>query len=263
MKLIVLGSGSTVPHPARTSSGYWLETSAGTVLLDCSATVPMRMAQESLDWPNLDAIWISHFHMDHCGGLGPLLAATKHVEHMKGRTKPLKIFGPSGLSRLIEGFSSANNYRLLEQPFPVEIAEVVERETFEIVPGVEAVTMSTPHTAESHAIHIRDVDDTTFVYSSDTAFTELISAFANRVDLLLLECTYIRDKPKNKHLELAEAVFLIRKAAPKRAVLTHFYPDWDEVDFAAEVAKFSPGIEIIEAVDGLVVSAGENVHFLS
>jgi len=27
------------------------------------------MAQERVDWPNLDVIWISHLHLDHCGGL--------------------------------------------------------------------------------------------------------------------------------------------------------------------------------------------------
>lgn len=253
MKLTVLGSGSTVPHPKRSSSGFWLETSGGTLLLDCSAPVPLRMAQEALDWPNLDAIWISHFHMDHCGGLGPLLAGTKHAQQMKERSKPLRIFGPVGIKRLVDGFNSANNYRLLDQPFPVEVIEVEAVEPFEIVPGVEAVTMDTPHTAESHAIHIRDADEKTLVYSSDIAFTEVISAFANRVDLFLLECTYLRDKPIKKHIELAEAIFLIRKAAPNRAMLTHFYPEWDDVDFAAEIAKFSPGIEIIEATDGLVV----------
>src|SRR5439155_13246961 len=101
MKLVVLGSGSTVPHPARSSSGFWLETSGGTVLLDCSAPMPLRMTQEELDWPNLDAIWISHFHIDHCAGLAPFLAGTKHAPGMKNRTKPLRIFGPSGLQALI------------------------------------------------------------------------------------------------------------------------------------------------------------------
>ena len=254
MKLTILGSGSTVPHPKRSSSAYWLETTRGTILLDCSATAPMRMAQEELNWRDLDAIWISHFHMDHCGGLGPLLAGTKHETQMKGRAKPLTVYGPGGTRKLIDGFSAANNYRLLEQPFPVEIVEVAEREPFAILPDVEAVTMSTPHTPESHAIYIRDADDKTFVYTSDTAFTELVSAFANGVDLLLMECTYVREKPKNKHLELAEAIFLTRKASPKQTVLTHFYPEWDDVDFAAEVAKFSPGLDITEAIDGLVIS---------
>ena len=253
MKLTVLGSGSTVPHPQRSSSGHWLETRDGTILLDCSAHVPLRMAQEGLDWENLDAIWISHFHLDHCGGLAPFLAGTKHAEGMKDRTKPLKIYGPVGIKKLVEGFDTVNNYRLMEQPFPVEIIEVTEKEQLNILPGVEGVTLSTPHTVESHAIHLRDTDGKTFVYTSDTGFTEIISAFANRVDVLVLECTHVRDNPAKKHLELAEAIFLIRKAAPKRSVLTHFYPEWDDVDFGSEVAKFSPGLEITEAVDGLVV----------
>lgn len=254
MKLTVLGSGSTVPHPTRSSSGYWLETAGGTLLLDCSAAVPLRMAQEGLDWPNLDSIWISHFHMDHCGGLGPLLAGTKHAASMRQRTKPLRIFGPRGLTDLVTGFSDVNNYRLLEQPFPVEIIEIDEQEKFDILAGVEAVAYKTPHTGESHAIHLRGDDGKTLVYSADTGFDETLAALANRVDLFVLECTFVRDKPVKKHLELAEAIFLIRKASPKRAMLTHFYPEWDDVDFDEEVGRFEPMCEVIEAKDGLQIN---------
>jgi len=253
MKLTVIGSGSTVPHPTRTSSGLWLETSGGNVLLDCSASVPSRMAALGLDWPNLDAIWISHFHLDRLGGPGPLFAATKHASQMKNREKPLRIFGPSGTKELIDGFSQANNYRLLDQLFPVKIVKIKEIEPFEILPGVGAVAMKTPHTAESHAIYIRDVDNT-LVYSADTAFDEKIATFAERVDLFILECTYVKDKPANKHLELAEAIDLIKKAHPKRAMLTHFYPEWDKVDFDKEVGKYDPKCEVIAAKDGLVIN---------
>jgi len=253
MKLTVLGSGSTIPHPKRSSAGFWLETSVGTILLDCSAPVPLRMAQENVDWPSVDAIWISHFHLDHCGGLAPFLAGTKHSPRTKGRTKSLRIIGPAGVKKLVEGFDQVNNYRLLQQPFPVEIVEIEELEKWEILPGVEAVAMSTPHTGESHAIHIRDADGTTVVYSSDTGFEAGIATFANDADLFILECTFVRDKPVKKHLELAEAILLIRKAHPKRAMLTHFYPEWDEVDFNAEVTKLQPMCEVIQAVDGIIV----------
>src|SRR5436190_1364968 len=117
MKLVVLGSGSGIPHPTRGSSGYWLEASSGKLLLDCSASIGSRLAANGLDWPDLDAIWISHFHLDHCGGLAPFLAGTKHSAAMKERKKPLRIFGPAGLKRLIDGFNDVNNYRLLDQPF--------------------------------------------------------------------------------------------------------------------------------------------------
>ena len=250
MKLTVLGSGTSVPHRARSSSAFWLETSGGSVLLDCSASAPTRMAQERLDWPNLDAIWISHFHVDHCGGIAPFLAGTKHAVATKTRTKPLRIFGPVGIKGLIERLDAVNNYRLLEQPFPVEIVEIEPLEKFEILRGVEAVTLKTPHTDESLAIHLRD-GETSLVYSADTSFSQPLAGFANLVDLFILECSFVKNKPVEKHLELAEAIYLIRKAKPKCAMLTHFYPEWDDVDFAVELRKFEPNCEVIEAVDGL------------
>jgi len=256
MKLVVLGSGSTIPHPTRSSSAFWVETSGGSILLDCSATAPLRMAQEKLDWPNLDAIWISHFHIDHCGGLAPFLAGTKHALQTKDRRKPLRIFGPVGLKGLIERMDEVNNYRLLEQPFPVEITEIEPLEKFEIVKGVEAVAFKTPHTDESVAIHLRD-GETTLVFSADTGFSQPLAGFANEPDLLILECTFVKNKPIEKHLELAEAIHLIRKAQPKRAMLTHFYPEWDEVDFKEELKKFEPKCQVVEAVDGLTLDISE------
>ncbi len=112
--------------------------------------------------------------------------------------------------------------------------------------------MKTPHTNESHAIHIRD-GEKTFVYSSDTGFDQKVAAFIDRVDLAVLECTFFKKKPVEKHLELSEAMFLIRKAHPKRAMLTHFYPEWDGVDLVKEAGRYDPPCEVIEAQDGLVI----------
>ncbi len=253
MELTVLGSGTSVPNAKRSSSGFWLQTNGGSILLDCSASAIHRMAQEKLDWPGLDAIWISHFHLDHCGGLAPFLFGTKHAPIMQNRTKPLRIVGGKGLRNLVTKFSDANNYNLLEQPFPIEFIEMAHLEKIEILDGVEAVAYSTIHTEDSHAIHLRE-NDSTFVYTADTGFDETLATFARRVDLLLMECSFIRNKPIDKHLELAEAIHLIRRAEPSLAVLTHFYPEWDEVSFVEEVSKLSPGRDVIEATDGLRIS---------
>lgn len=253
MKLIVLGSGTSVPHPKRSSSGYWLEAGGGTLLLDCSVTALSRMLSEGVDWANLDSVWISHFHLDHCGGLPPLLAGLKHSAQMKTRRKPLTLCGPVGLGELIDRFSSVNNYKLLEQPFPLRIVEVEPLERFEIVPDLEAVAMSTPHTEESHAIHLRDLDGSTMVHTSDTGFTETLATFARMVDLLVIEASFPAHKPAEKHLDLAEAMYLIRKAAPKRAILTHLYPEWDSVDLETELGKFALRCEVVLAYDGMTV----------
>ena len=252
MKLTILGSGTSVPHHARATPSHFLETKSGTFLLDAGADAAHRMAEEGFDWPNLDAIWISHFHLDHMGGLTPFLFGTKWAPQTQSRTKPLKIFGPRGLCNLVETVSSSSNYELLKQPFDVEIVEVGPDEDFTPFPGIAATTMKTPHTDESLALRLKDDESKLFVYTSDTGFSEDFGQFAKQANLLLMECSFRRNKPVAKHLELADAMRLAHQCAPAKLVLTHLYPEWDGIDLAAEARTLWSG-ETIEAKDGLKV----------
>jgi len=253
MKLIVLGSGTSVFHPQRAAAAFWLQTDQGSLLLDCSADAPHRMAEEKLDWSNLDAIWISHLHLDHCGGLAPLLFGMKHAPQTQSRKKPLQIFACAGTKKLLEAIDQAHNYQLFQLPFPLDFTEVIADDPvqgFEPLSGLTAITLSTPHRAESLAIRLSDSNGTTIVYTSDTGFSEDIASFANGADLLVLECSFYRNKPVQTHLELAEAMRLAEMAEPRKVLLTHLYPEWDGIDLEAEARKLWPG-ETIAARDGL------------
>jgi ribonuclease BN (tRNA processing enzyme) len=252
MRLTVLGSGTSVPHAKRASTAHWLETARGAILLDASAPVVHRMAEEGVDWVGLDAIWISHFHLDHVGGLAPLLFGTKHAPQTKERRKPLRIFGPRGLEELFRTFDEAYDYRLMKQPFPVEFREVSPLEEFEILQGVRAETFSTPHTAESLALRVTDKDGARLVYTSDTGYTEALATFAEGADLFLMECSFPDSKPVETHLELKDAMLLAELSRARRVMLGHLYPEWDGIDLQAEAKKLWPG-ETIEATDGLRV----------
>jgi ribonuclease BN (tRNA processing enzyme) len=250
MKLTVLGSGTSVPHAQRTSAAYWLEIESGSLLLDISADAPHRMAQEQVDWVNLDAVWVSHFHLDHLGGLAPFLFGTRSAPQTQQRRKPLGIFGGSGLKRILETVDQATEYRLFRQPFPVEVIEVEPDSEFEILPGLSARTFSTPHTKESLAIRLTEKSGTTMVYTSDTGYSDELIEFATGVHVLLMECSFYKNKPVKTHLELTEAMNIARKCKPQKLVLSHLYNEWDGIDLAAEAQKLWPG-ETIEAFDGL------------
>jgi ribonuclease BN (tRNA processing enzyme) len=184
------------------------------------------------------------------GGLTPFLFGLKWAPQTQDRTKPLRIFGPEGLRRIIEAVNNSNNYRLFEQSFPVEIVEVEPDGDFQILPGIVANTLSTPHTPESLALRLNDEDSKLFVYTSDTGFSEDLVQFAKHADLLLMECSYRRNKPVQKHLELADAMRLAHACAARQLVLTHLYSEWDNIDLAAEARLLWSG-ETIEAKDGL------------
>lgn len=255
MRLTVLGSGTSVPHPRRSSSAYWLETKGGTILLDISGPAVHRMAEEGCDWANLDAVWVSHFHLDHVGGLAPLLFGTKYAPQVQKRRKPLTIYGPRGTRKLLRRSDEAGDYKLFEQPFPVEVREISPRTKLDVFDGLSAETFSTPHTSESLAVRLTDLDGATIVYTSDTGFTEALAGFARGADLFLMECSYFRSKPIKMHLELEEAMRLARLSGARRVMLTHLYPEWDGVDIPAEARRFWDG-EVIEARDGLRMEIG-------
>ena len=252
MKLVVLGSGTSVPHPRRAASGFWLETETGSLLLDCGADTAHRMAAENLDWPNLDAVSISHLHLDHCGGLASLLFGTSHAPQMQSRRKPLTILGCQGIGKLLHAIDDASSYGLFDQPFPMELREIATNTEveFEILPYLRARVFSTPHTSESLALRLEDNHGASVVYSSDTGYSEELARFARGVDLLLLECAFWQDKPTARHLELAEAMRLANLAEPRRVILTHLYLEWDGIDLESKAKELWPG-ETIAAYDGL------------
>jgi ribonuclease BN (tRNA processing enzyme) len=65
-----------------------------------------------------------------------------------------------------------------------------------------------------------------------------------------MECSFRRNKPVEKHLELADAMKIAEKCGPAKVVLTHLYPEWDGVDLEAEARALWSG-ETIAAFDGL------------
>ena len=69
VKVIVVGCSPAWPNPGGAQSGYLVEGD-GRLLLDCGPGVLPRLREQE-GWPRVDAIVITHFHLDHWGDLVP------------------------------------------------------------------------------------------------------------------------------------------------------------------------------------------------
>ena len=70
MQVNVVGCSPAWPNPGGAQSGYLVEEDGRRLLLDCGPGVLPRLRRLE-SWPRLDAIVITHFHLDHWGDLVP------------------------------------------------------------------------------------------------------------------------------------------------------------------------------------------------
>ena len=103
VRLAVIGSSPAWPNPGGAHSGYLLEAGGKRLLLDCGPGVLPRL-REREPWPHVDAIAITHFHLDHWGDLVPWVWGT--IVALPQRTRlgasgalasPWRVGAPGGL----------------------------------------------------------------------------------------------------------------------------------------------------------------------
>lgn len=95
MDLLFLGTSAGVPTKARNVSATAVIEASGShwYLVDCGEGTQHQLLHTPLSIRDLQAIFITHVHGDHCFGLPGLLASAG----MSGRTQPLDIVLPAAL----------------------------------------------------------------------------------------------------------------------------------------------------------------------
>jgi ribonuclease Z len=93
MRITVLGSGGPAPvRRAQAASGYLVEIGNGkNFIFDIGPGTPGNLYSMGVYPALLDKVFISHLHLDHCGGIFPLFDAMGWA-----RNTPLHVWGPSG-----------------------------------------------------------------------------------------------------------------------------------------------------------------------
>ncbi len=231
MELVILGSGTSFPVANRALPGYAVLAGGRTLLLDCGAGTQRQMVKAGLRLQDLDAILVSHRHLDHVSDL-PQILFTLRIPRF-GRTAPLVVVGPTGMRGFMDGLAQVHS-PWLDAPYGLEVRDLLDAETSLGALRVEA--REVVHTKPSVAYRVTH-EGRALVYSGDVGECPQIIEAARGADLLLLECAQPDDDPIESHLTPAQCGRIAAAAAPRHVVLTHFYPAVLETDIEGAVRR--------------------------
>ncbi len=159
MKITFLGTGTAV-DTKKAQSCILIEKSAK-VIVDIGCGAFRRLGDVGVKVTDIDAVLLTHNHLDHNADLLPLLKA-RWLEN----AKKLDIYGPSGTKAYIESILEA--YPYLRGKLNITVSE---EKCFRVA-GMKVRTVPTYHSIESRAYVFDDV----LVVSGDTRpFRELLS----------------------------------------------------------------------------------------
>ncbi len=216
--LTVVGCSPAWPNPGGAQSGYLLE-GPGRLLLDCGPGVLAKL-REHESWPALDAIAVTHWHLDHWGDLvpwvwGATLGPGRDLE------PPQVWVPPEGREVLSSIGDRLGRPQMFEDAF--DLHEYTDGETFEAA-GFEV----TPHRVLHYdllAFGFRASANGTVVgYSGDSGPSDGLTKLARDADLFVCEATLLRTNPEGGtrgHLSADEALEAFEASGAKRLLLTH------------------------------------------
>ena len=241
MRVTILGSGTCVPSLERSSCAVLVEVGESKILLDSGAGTMRRLLEAQTTIFDLTHIIYSHFHPDHTAELVPLLFATKYPDGHRRKT-PLSICAGIGLKDLLSGLRSVYGQWIELAPGLLKLIEAdTNRPDLLRFRDFTINTIPVKHNPESIAIRITDAHGVSVVYSGDTDYCENIITIAEGADLLICESAVPDDQKVVGHLTPALAGDIASQAGVGKLVLTHFYPECDQVDIRKECRKSFSG----------------------
>jgi ribonuclease BN (tRNA processing enzyme) len=258
IRLTVLGSCGTYPAPGRACSGYLLEAGpddgsgvAARVWVDVGGGSLANLLAVA-DLGKLDAIWLTHLHVDHVSDLPLVFYALRYGDF--GRPPPtLPVYGPSGWAERLRGYVPLGTSGALEDVF--EPRELSDGMRLRFGP-LELTALRTLHSAETYGLRA-SAGGYTIAYSADSGPSDALRRLADRADLFLCESAWAdwrEDAPPN-HMTPALAGRLAAEAGAAQLVLTHLRPH-DDPQVALDQARDAYGGKVAVAVERDVYQLG-------
>lgn len=238
MKLFTLGTSSCAVNPTRFNSSALLQAGNNLYLFDAGSPCDALIVRAGHRLRDIRAIFITHMHLDHIGGLPNLIRAIS-MEKSDPAESPVIIYLPE-----------ASGYQALQQWLSCTHAVINDR-LFEF----KVISSEDPNIYQDENIsvtvfptdHIPTTPTVTYaygVYSSrgNILFTGDLSAdlhdmpdtaYKDQFDVCLCEAT---------HYDPGLVYHLFQRFSCKRLILTHVHTTWQSDSGAAELLAFLDGL---------------------
>lgn len=276
LAVTVLGSGGPFPTKKRVSSGYlvWINGEPR-LLVDAGGGVFQRIGRLGISLAGLGAVLLTHTHIDHTGGLAPLIFAA----YMQGRTTPLGVIGPSGREmhpgcerfvKLLFSEDGAWSYMNTFEGFGIEARELPSEPQEEpeitaltdVLPGERFTVRSVavPHGMMPSVAYRLEYAGSSVVFGGDIQSTHPgLTELARGCDLLIHDMALPEREVEHGHLHAkpSEVGRVAKESGCRSLLLTHFMPEIeDEIDAAVATVRGAYAGEVLLAEDLMTVPVG-------
>ena len=219
--VVFVGSGDAFGNGDRMQACIAVRGKGSLALLDLGATSMLALRRAGVDPAEVDAVFVSHFHGDHFGGLPYLILDAQ----FRKRTRPLTIAGPPGVRERAHGAmeEAFRGSSRTQQRFEIAYIELGRAPARVGAFAVTAVPVA--HTPGAEAVGLRvEVDGRVIAYTGDTEWTDALIDLASGADLLIAEA-YSFEKRIPFHLSYRAVEENLARLRARRVILTHAGPE--------------------------------------
>lgn len=243
-RIVFLGTAGAriaVFKQIRASGGIWLELNDTRILIDPGpgSLIKCCASRAKLDPLKIDAIYLSHRHLDHCADMNVM------VEAMTGggfKKRGIVFLPADALGEDSVLWKHARSY--IEK-----IVILRENETYTLNKLKIHISRRLVHSVETYGVRFEG--DKTVAYIPDTKFfPTLYEDFKG--DILIINVVR-KERSEYDHLSLEEAKEVIKTIKPETAILTHFGMTMIRAKpwILAEKLKEELEVDVIAARDGM------------
>lgn len=261
---VTLGTmGGPIANARRSQPANVLLTDAGAVLVDAGDGAAEQLAKAGVALPRVRAVFLSHLHWDHTGGLAAILGL-RFQTNVPGK---LAIYGPPGTRALVAGLVASMqpgaeagygdpNARPTQPGETVNVIELTDGSTTDVSPGLKVSTVQNTHYSFAPGTELDRrfksysyrfyLPGRSIVYTGDTGPSPAVERLAKDADVLVSEMMDVeatvanvrRNTPDmdekalagltwhlaHHHLTAEQVGRLAQRSGVGRVVVTHIVP---------------------------------------